>query len=160
MEWQAVNDEFLVDFAIESNKIEGIFETSVNEVEALRLIVNLQTLTIGDINEYVYAVSGASLRRNAGMDVRVGNHIPPAGGSHVVEELDRLVMAAETGSISAYDFHLVYENLHPYMDGNGRSGRALWLRYAKRERHPYVSLGFLHAFYYDTLKSQDFRIDR
>lgn len=43
-----------------------------------------------------------------------------------------------------------YETLHPFTDGNGRSGRALWL-WAMGGIHR-APLGFLHHFYYQALQ--------
>lgn len=49
--------------------------------------------------------------------------------------------------MSPFTTHLRYESIHPFSDGNGRSGRALWL-WQMKGRAP---LGFLHQFYYQTL---------
>jgi hypothetical protein len=46
--------------------------------------------------------------------------------------------------------HVRYETLHPFTDGNGRTGRALW--YWMMVGSSRADLGFLHAFYYQTLK--------
>lgn len=56
-----------------------------------------------------------------------------------------------SGRDGAYRCHVVYETLHPFTDGNGRSGRAVWLRQMGWiVRAP---LGFLHHFYYQTLQN-------
>lgn len=61
-----------------------------------------------------------------------------------------------------YHIHVDYENLHPFTDGNGRSGRALWLRRMKdlgeNSFYQALDLGFLHTFYYQTLKFSPNRI--
>jgi hypothetical protein len=87
-----------------------------------------------------------------GMNVRVGAHIPPAGGPHIAIMLKSILAEVNTGTMSPYRAHLAYETLHPFMDGNGRSGRAVWLWQMQRDT-PYSSLalGFLHRFYYQTL---------
>ena len=52
---------------------------------------------------------------------------------------------------SAYVLHCRYESLHPFTDGNGRSGRALWLwMMGGIEEAP---LGFLHTWYYQSLEA-------
>lgn len=48
-----------------------------------------------------------------------------------------------------YKIHLLYEDLHPFTDGNGRSGRAIWLW--QMERQGGTRLSFLHWWYYATL---------
>ena len=46
-----------------------------------------------------------------------------------------------------------YEMLHPFMDGNGRSGRALWAWMMLRLGQDPFALLFLHRFYYQTLEN-------
>jgi hypothetical protein len=55
-----------------------------------------------------------------------------------------------------YILHVEYEQLHPFTDGNGRSGRAMWLYAMKKcgRLEQGLNLGFLHAFYYQTLSAQ------
>ena len=85
-----------------------------------------------------------------GMDVAVGSYIPPRGGPHVLKKLENLLFSVHHRTISAYKIHLEYESLHPFTDGNGRSGRMLW---AWQLGDTAVSLGFLHLFYYQTLSA-------
>jgi hypothetical protein len=75
----------------------------------------------------------------------VGRHLPPRGGPEIRNHLLDLLL---NDDLSAYEQHVAYEVLHPFTDGNGRSGRALW---AWRVRD--FPLGFLHTFYYQTLDS-------
>lgn len=81
------------------------------------------------------------------VDDGVGDYIAPPGGPDVRAELDRLIFCANHRTMDAHTLHIEYEMLHPFMDGNGRSGRLLWL-WMREGRAP---IGFLHRFYYDTL---------
>ena len=50
------------------------------------------------------------------------------------------------------EYHQRYETLHPFMDGNGRSGRALWAWQRLQRGESPFALGFLWAYYYETLQ--------
>lgn len=39
------------------------------------------------------------------------------------------------------------------MDGNGRSGRAIWAWMRLKENRDPFQLGFLHSFYYESLEN-------
>ena len=136
----------LVDFIRESNRIEGIVrEPHHHEIAAHHQFLALEEITVDDMREFVATVAGAPLRNQSGMDVRVGNHVPPRGGNEIVLRLENLLTYMEKHG--AYKTHISYEELHPFMDGNGRSGRILWL-WMMGGKAP---LGFLHRFYYQTL---------
>ncbi len=139
-------------FVIESNDIEGIKTTTEEEVMATLAFIELDTLRIADVSNLVNIYQpGAHLRLHPGMDVYVDNHCPPPGGPHVGEELKGLLSICSLKSCNPHKFHHAYETLHPYMDGNGRSGRAIWLRQMIKKNDQMWHLGFKHAWYYQSL---------
>lgn len=143
----------LVDWIAESNAIEGIHRppTAV-EIQEHKLLLGKPQLIVQDLVRLVrYIAPGAELRDRPGMCVRVGRHIPPPGGPHIHDQLQALLLAKVYGRWNPHRTHVAYELLHPFMDGNGRSGRALWAWQMQQLGQDPFALGFLHCFYYQTL---------
>lgn len=141
-------------FVTESNRIEGIDGCSTREVEAHRALFARERVQLGDMIDFVLAVQpDAELRMRPGLDVTVGSYTPPAGGEAIRYSLHNLLERVYEGVTHPWNIHRHYEELHPFTDGNGRSGRALWAWQMIRQSwdHWGISLGFLHAFYYQTL---------
>lgn len=153
------DDHLLKKFIVESNAIEGIFdEVGAVMIRIYQNFLDYPAMTVTALSAFVRAIEprNGRLRDKVGMDVRVGRHIAPPGSPDIPAILDSHLRFIN--NTTPYKNHLYYENLHPYMDGNGRSGRALWLRQAyhlNNKRMP--RRGFLHQFYYDTLDAQDAR---
>jgi len=145
----------LREFVRESNRIENIVrDPTRGEIEAHERLLSLNAIRLPDVVEFVHAVAGgeAPLRSRPGMNVRVGPHLPPPGGPEILESLEAL-LAEVNGSrkLSPFEVHVRYETLHPFLDGNGRSGRAIWAwQMLDMGRDPFA-LSFLRRWYYDSL---------
>lgn len=145
----------LVKFISESNKIEGIHRAPTDkEFEASDDFLRAE-LTLEGLNKLqaVFA-PGAPLRKEPGMNVRVGTHTPPSGGPDLERALWALLQDAKT-ELDPWQSHCVFEYIHPYGDGNGRTGRLLWAWQMLRAGGDPFKLPFLQQFYYQTLEKMD-----
>jgi Fic/DOC family len=148
-------DPRLREFVCESNRIENIVrEPSRGEIEAHAWLLSLDVLHVPDIVEFVLEVAGgnAPLRSQPGMNVRVGGHLPPPGGPEIPKALDELLgLISDSRQLTPFEAHCRYETLHPFLDGNGRSGRAIWAWQMQDLGRDPFALTFLRSFYYQAL---------
>lgn len=143
----------LIEFVAESNRIEGIVrEPTTDEILASECFLHLfqvGPVTLCQLQE-VFA-PGKPLRQQEGMNVRVGGYVAPYGGSNIRTQLVKLLRLANNGA-DPWKTHVAYEKLHPFMDGNGRTGRMLWVWQMRKHGQDPFALPFLHRWYYQTLE--------
>ena len=162
-------DRELYDFIVQSNAIERIYRVPTEgEIKAAKNFLSKDELTVDDfvhfVNEYA---PGKKLRSEKHLNVRIGDHLPMQGGIALVIELEKLIDKANNVSkdyyqcihkpegvpkfISVFEIHAHYEHIHPFMDGNGRSGRMLWYWLMKKCNLYMAPLGFTQTWYYHSL---------
>ena len=149
------------EFVSESNAIEGITrDPTPQEIDAtVSFLSSPLTFESAAALQAVYA-PGKPIRDRAGMNVRVGSYIAPDGGRDIYVKLRRIIDRVNSSShnrfaTAFYDRHVEFETLHPFMDGNGRTGRALWAWHMLSRGQDPFALPFLHRWYYQSLEASE-----
>jgi len=110
-------------------------ETEINK----ETILLLHQMLIGGINDKI-----AGRFRKIGEYVRVGTYVAPA--PEHVERMIEAIILEYTSDLSNYfldkvaKFHLDFENVHPFNDGNGRIGRVLICFQLQRLGFPVITI--------------------
>lgn len=151
---------FLRLFLQESNKIEGIFTTpSTKVLDEAYVFLMRETLELSTIENFVSLVEPeGKLRTDPGMNVYIGDHVPPPGGPAILYKLMDLLDKLDDKDVSPFEWSCKYLNLHPFTDGNGRSSRIIWLWMMRRRNLPIFGNSFLHTWYYQSLDNFDERL--
>lgn len=112
----------------EAKNLAQVFEYVRNKINSKsidkELILLLHRMLISNIDENI-----AGKFRVSGQYVRVGTHIAPAP-EHVERMIEALLLEYSSNNIEYFlekisKFHLEFETIHPFCDGNGRIGRVL-----------------------------------
>lgn len=144
----------VVDQVAESLRIEGIVRPPTeDEITEHKRFTHLESLSISELEAFLKVFSpGARLRLYPGQDnIRVGSHIPPKSGEHIAAHLKALLLEINEKKIDWWHAHIEFETLHPFSNGNGRLGRGIASNMLRATRPSRAHLGFLHAFYLQTL---------
>lgn len=148
------NRDCLCDFVLESNRIEGIDRLpTIDELEASgEFLIGPCDIDAVLALQAVFA-PGKPIRDQYGMNVRVGNYIAPLGGPWMRRDLEAVLggRLSATTTDDPFHIHVAFEKLHPFIDGNGRTGRMVWAWKMLRSGQDPFALSFLHRFYYQTL---------
>jgi len=125
---QELSREVSVREVFEAKNLARVIEYKRNKNQQLKLtkenILLLHKMLIGGIDDSI-----AGRFRKQGEYVRVGSHIAPAP-EHVERMIDAL-LSEYSKDFQTYfldkiaKFHLEFETVHPFCDGNGRIGRVL-----------------------------------
>src|SRR6266403_707366 len=153
--------EWMINFIKESNTIENIHRGPTSEeIEEAWRFIELEDIDIGEIIRFVSVYQpNAVLRDKKGLNVMVGNHLPPKGGPEIKKMLEDFLDCINGDPISDYTknpflAHKEYEALHPFTDCNGRSGRIIWLWLMRKLNKKFAPMGFLQTWYYQSLDSK------
>ncbi|WP_369685642.1 Fic family protein [Salinibaculum rarum] len=133
--WSLLGWEKMVatrEYIVESNAIEDVYDDSAVEdsVEAWEYLQEQDELGEEDVKE-----AHRLLLRNRQPDVageyrdvhvRIGGDVPPHP-SVVSELMGELVARVPSTGVEAIQWHVDFEGVHPFVDGNGRVGRLVYL---------------------------------
>jgi hypothetical protein len=140
--------EQLADFIEESLMIEGIHRLpSIEELEATEAFLTDECSVATVLTLQAIYAPGMPLRDQSGMNVRVGRYVAPKGNPYMRDQLEHVINNADP-----WELHVEFEKLHPFMDGNGRTGRTVWAWAMLRAGKDPFATTFLHRWYYQTLE--------
>ena len=154
-----VNERELFEAKNLARVVAYIDQKATQEPLTLEMMRLLHKMLIGNIQDDI-----AGRFRKSDEWVRVGSHIA-TDPSMVIEQLENIMIAYQTGAEESIitriaRFHLSFEHIHPFVDGNGRIGRVLNNYLLIRESHVPINIKFIdRSVYYDAFAAFDKKKD-
>lgn len=122
----------VVEYLRESNAIEGVHDEDALDaaLEAWKYLQRIDVLTLDTIKTVHAILLGERQPNIAGeyrnVRVYIGTDTPPAPGQFETL-LSELIETRPTNAVEALQWHVQFEKIHPFRDGNGRVGRLIYL---------------------------------
>ncbi|MFT5139819.1 MAG: Fic family protein [Lysobacterales bacterium] len=135
--------------------VEYIDKKARQEELSIEVMLLLHKMLISNIRDDI-----AGRIRNADEWVRVGSHIA-ANPADVTSLLQNMLITFRTSNQENIikriaRFHLTFEHIHPFVDGNGRIGRVLNNYILIRDGHVPINIKFIdRSTYYDAFAAFD-----
>lgn len=128
-------------FFKESNLIEDV-ETEIavdKNIEAYKHLRKVEKVTIENIKEAHRIIMEERQPEIAGEFKKQENFVPLNGRqakvftkpNKVAEKMNQLLDVEPETHLEALKWHITFENIHPFLDGNGRVGRVIYYHQVK-----------------------------
>jgi hypothetical protein len=108
------------------------------------------TLELEDVLDLQELIQpGAPLRLRPDQNVMIGGRVCEPGSPFMKAHLENILYRASHRD-PPFSVHHAFEQIHPFMDGNGRIGRAIWAWQMVRQYYDFRHK-FLQMWYYQSL---------
>lgn len=160
-------------YICQSNEIEGIYseEADLEYIAAWEHAVNIYIASSGGglsrfSHEYICEIQGMLCAHQEDLkpeykgayrkvNVQVGGRICPKW-EDVPELMEEWLVEWKSQTSSALDMHVAFERVHPFADGNGRTGRLLyWIDCLTRGETPILFTSADRFSYYRLFKNEE-----
>ena len=137
-------------------RVVGYIDTKAKEQELTQdIILSLHKMLISNIRDEI-----AGRFRGANEWVRVGSHIA-VDPKEILDRLKKMFIEYNSSSHKSIieriaRLHLIFEHIHPFVDGNGRIGRVINNYLLIREGYVPINIKFIdRSLYYEAFREFD-----